>query len=55
MMRISKISFNGVCSRLEDMLDSLSTLLSENSVLNKDELLQLAFAAIQLVNSVRLV
>ncbi|XP_035837792.1 uncharacterized protein LOC110905114 [Helianthus annuus] len=45
-------SFNGVCSRLEDMLDSLSTLLSENSVLNKDELLQLAFAAIQLVNSV---
>ncbi|KAJ0823016.1 putative protein-serine/threonine phosphatase [Helianthus annuus] len=50
-----KISFNGVCSRLEDMLDSLSTLLSENSVLNKDELLQLAFAAIQLVNSIRLV
>ncbi|KAJ0826877.1 hypothetical protein HanRHA438_Chr17g0819241 [Helianthus annuus] len=46
-------SFNGVCSRLEDMLDSLSTLLSENSVLNKDELLQLAFAAIQLVNSTR--
>ncbi|KAJ0666661.1 putative protein-serine/threonine phosphatase [Helianthus annuus] len=45
-------SFNGVCSRLEDMLDSLSTLLSENSVLNKDELVQLAFAAIQLVNSV---
>ncbi|KAM0002851.1 putative protein-serine/threonine phosphatase [Helianthus debilis subsp. tardiflorus] len=45
-------SFNGVCSRLEDMLDSLSTLLSENSVLNKVELVQLAFAAIQLVNSV---
>ncbi|KAI3812389.1 hypothetical protein L1987_17096 [Smallanthus sonchifolius] len=45
-------SFNGVCSRLEDMLDSLSTLLAENSVLNKDDLVQLAFSAIQLVNSV---
>ncbi|KAJ0779973.1 putative protein-serine/threonine phosphatase [Helianthus annuus] len=45
-------SFNGACSRLEDMLDSLSTLLSENSVSNKDDLVQLAFSAIQLVNSV---
>ncbi|KAI7724587.1 hypothetical protein M8C21_015448 [Ambrosia artemisiifolia] len=42
-------SFNGVCSRLDDMLDSLSTLLSENSVSNKDDLVQLAFSAIQLV------
>ncbi|KAK1438118.1 hypothetical protein QVD17_03921 [Tagetes erecta] len=45
-------SFSDVCSRLEDMLDSLSTLLSENCVLNKDDLIQLAFSAIQQVNSV---
>ncbi|KAI3694128.1 hypothetical protein L1987_77089 [Smallanthus sonchifolius] len=45
-------SFNVVCSRLEDMVDSLSTLLSENSVSNKDDLVQLAFSAIELVNSV---
>ncbi|XP_076885556.1 RNA polymerase II C-terminal domain phosphatase-like 3 [Bidens hawaiensis] len=45
-------SFNGVCTRLEDMLDSLSTLLSENAVSNKDDLVRLAFSAIQLVNSV---
>ncbi|KAI7724733.1 hypothetical protein M8C21_004610, partial [Ambrosia artemisiifolia] len=45
-------SFSGVCSRLEDTMDSLLKLLSENSVPNKDELVQLAFAAIQLVNSV---
>ncbi|KAC9475836.1 hypothetical protein E3N88_45770 [Mikania micrantha] len=45
-------SFSGVCSRLEDMLDSLSTMLSANSVLNKDDLVQLAFSVIQLVNSV---
>ncbi|KAI7734381.1 hypothetical protein M8C21_022972, partial [Ambrosia artemisiifolia] len=45
-------SFNGACSRLEDMLDSLSTLLSENSVSSKDDLVRLAFSAIQLVNSI---
>ncbi|XP_076956813.1 RNA polymerase II C-terminal domain phosphatase-like 3 [Bidens hawaiensis] len=48
----SNKSFSGVCARLEDMLDSLSTLLSENSVLDKDDLVRLAFAAIQVVNSV---
>ncbi|XP_076906989.1 RNA polymerase II C-terminal domain phosphatase-like 3 [Bidens hawaiensis] len=45
-------SFSGVCARLEDMLDSLSTLLSENSVLDKDDLVRLAFAAVQVVDSV---
>lgn len=48
----AKKSFSGVCSRLEDFLDSLSKLLSEKSVSNKDDLGHLAFSAIQLVNSV---
>ncbi|KAK9076227.1 hypothetical protein SSX86_004560 [Deinandra increscens subsp. villosa] len=45
-------SLSGVCTRLEDMLDSLSTLILEKSVSNKDDLVQLAFLAIQRINSV---
>ncbi|XP_071696201.1 RNA polymerase II C-terminal domain phosphatase-like 3 [Rutidosis leptorrhynchoides] len=45
-------SFSGVCSRLEDLIDSLSKLLSETSVDCKDDLVRLAFSAIQTVYSV---
>lgn len=48
----AKKSYGGVCSRLGDLLDSLSKLLTENSISNNDDLVQLAFSAIQLVNSV---
>nr|XP_043638933.1 RNA polymerase II C-terminal domain phosphatase-like 3 [Erigeron canadensis] len=45
-------SFDGVCTRLEELIESLKTLLSENSVSNKDDLVQLAYCAVQLVYSV---
>ncbi|PWA80241.1 BRCT domain-containing protein [Artemisia annua] len=45
-------SFEDVCSRLEDLLDTLSTLLSDNADLSKDDLVQLAFFSIRTVNSV---
>ncbi|MFS7922897.1 putative protein-serine/threonine phosphatase [Helianthus anomalus] len=47
MVNDANKSFNGVCSRLEDMLE-----VCRHCFRNKDELVQLAFAAIQLVNSV---
>ncbi|KAL4570069.1 hypothetical protein LXL04_025720 [Taraxacum kok-saghyz] len=48
----AKKSFTGVCSRLEDFLDSFSKLFLEKSISNKDDLGHLAFSSIQLVNSV---
>ncbi|CAH1414828.1 unnamed protein product [Lactuca virosa] len=48
----AKKSFSGVCSRLEDFLDSFSKLLLDNSMSNRDDLGRLAFSSIQLVNSV---
>ncbi|PWA42520.1 C-terminal domain phosphatase-like 3 [Artemisia annua] len=40
----SPILFEDVCSRLEDLLETLSTLLSDNADLSKDDLVQLAFS-----------
>lgn len=45
-------SFDGVCSRMQKLLDSLGEMTSENSVSNKAALVQKSFSAIQTVNCV---
>ncbi|KAA8530005.1 hypothetical protein F0562_034539 [Nyssa sinensis] len=45
-------SYDEVCSRLQNLLDSLREVAWEISVPNKDALIQMSFAAIQSVNSV---
>ncbi|KAM7464781.1 hypothetical protein LguiA_032902 [Lonicera macranthoides] len=45
-------SYEGVCSRLQNSLDSLWELVLENSVPKSDALVQLSFSAIQTVSSV---
>lgn len=48
-------SFEGVCSRLQNALESLGEVIVDNNVLpRRDALIQLAFSAVQAVNSVRL-
>ncbi|GJW80150.1 hypothetical protein Tco_0144125 [Tanacetum coccineum] len=37
-VRTSRLSFEEVCSRIEDLLDTLPTLLSDNKGLSKDDL-----------------
>uniref|UniRef100_A0A5B7BA20 protein-serine/threonine phosphatase n=1 Tax=Davidia involucrata TaxID=16924 RepID=A0A5B7BA20_DAVIN len=45
-------SYDGPCSRLQNLLDSLREVASKISVPTKDALIQMSFAAIQTVNSV---
>ncbi|CAK9144392.1 unnamed protein product [Ilex paraguariensis] len=45
-------SYSGVCSRLQNSLENLQEVVSNNWFLTKDALVQLSFTAIQTVNSV---
>lgn len=48
----AKKSFDALCSRLQNLLDHLWKVVLENSVTKKDDLVQLSFSALQIVNTV---
>ncbi|KAF5746384.1 putative RNA polymerase II C-terminal domain phosphatase-like 3 [Tripterygium wilfordii] len=47
----AKTSFQGVCSRLQSILESLQEMVSESNVPTKDLVIQLLFTKIQVVDS----
>ncbi|GKD60100.1 hypothetical protein Tco_1297609 [Tanacetum coccineum] len=49
LVLIASGSFEEVCSRLEDLLDTLPTLLSDNEGLSKDDLVQWRFLRFRLL------